>query len=70
MQMKPVASSNIAAIGHKGLLMHVQFKHGGTYAYHPVTADQHAKLLAAPSIGAHLNTLGVKGVKVEEKKAD
>lgn len=52
-----VASSNIAAIGHDAETseLHVKFKNGGVYAYRGISAAQHAELMAAPSIGAHLH---------------
>ena len=55
MLMLPVNSSNIAAIGHDAseALMHVQFTSGSVYEYESVSADEHAELLAAPSVGSH-----------------
>ncbi len=51
------SSSNVLAIGHDPAAneLHVAFKSGGTYVYPNVTADQHAALIAAPSIGSHLH---------------
>lgn len=46
-------SGNIAATGHEGDTMHVQFLDGRTYAHSPVTAEAHAALRAAPSAGSH-----------------
>lgn len=55
--LAPVKSSNIDAVGHdpQASELHVQFKNGGRYVYHGVSADQHAALLKAPSIGSHLH---------------
>lgn len=54
----PCKSSNIAAVGHdpQSNELHVEFKTGGKYVYHGISADQHAVLIAAPSIGSHLHT--------------
>jgi hypothetical protein len=55
--MHPVASSNITAIGHDPAFkeLHVQFKTGGTYIYSDVSAEEHAALLKAKSIGGHVH---------------
>lgn len=52
-----VKSSNIAAVGHdpQSSELHIEFKNGGKYVYHGISADQHAALLKAPSIGSHLH---------------
>ena len=53
----PVKSSNVEAIGHdpNANELTVKYKSGGVYVYHGVTAEQHAALMAAPSIGGHLH---------------
>lgn len=55
--MTPVKSSNIAAIGHDSNTseLTVEFKNGGRYIYHGISADQHAALMKADSIGSHLH---------------
>jgi len=55
--MIPVKSSAIASIGHDPETneLHVTYSGGGTYVYPDVTADHHAELMKAPSIGAHMN---------------
>lgn len=55
--MTPVKSSNIAAIGHdpKTNELHVKFKTGATHIYSGVSAEKHAALLAAESIGSHFH---------------
>jgi len=56
-EMVKVVSSNAHMIGHDpdANELHVQFKSDGpTYIYDGVTADEHAELMAAPSIGKHL----------------
>ena len=57
MQMTPVKSSNISAIGYDPATkeLHVKFKSGETYAYGNVDEKAHAALMAAPSIGGHLS---------------
>ena len=67
MQMEKVDSSNVEAIGHEGDVMHVEFKHGGTYEYKGVTAAGVAKLKGVHSIGVHLRKMDVKGVKLPEQ---
>lgn len=53
--MAPVESSQVACIGHRATTntLAVQFKHGAgaIYQYHDVTADLHAKFMAADSKG-------------------
>lgn len=55
--MKPVESSNIRAIGHdpEFSLLVVEFKSGDFYEYSGVSADQFEALLKAESVGKHLN---------------
>lgn len=56
--MTPVDSSSIAAVGHDPATstLKVQFKSGDTYHYKGVSADAHASLLKAKSIGSHFQT--------------
>lgn len=53
--MKPVESSSISTVGHDPgrKRLTVQFKSGETYHYDGVTADHHAALIGAKSVGAH-----------------
>ena len=53
--MLPVQSSNIAAVGHDGQALYVQFRNGGTYRYGTVGIDVHAALLASKSPGAYFH---------------
>lgn len=55
--MTPVKSSTIESIGHDATsrILKVRFKTGRTYHYHGVSADEHAKLMKADSIGAHFS---------------
>lgn len=57
--MVPVTrSTNVRAVGHDPdtAELHVEYRSGGTYVYGGVSADKHAELIAAPSIGTHLHT--------------
>jgi len=56
-EMKPVESSNIAAVGHDAArkVMRIQFSNGGLYDYHNVSAEQHQALLKAKSVGGHFH---------------
>jgi hypothetical protein len=68
MQMHPVKSSHIEAIGHEGTTMHVRFKGSGTYAYDGVTSEGFEKLKGAASVGKHLAKMNVTGKKIVVKK--
>lgn len=56
--MKPVKSTSIVAIGHDPATrtLSVRFANGPTYHYAGVSADTHAKLMAADSIGSHFQS--------------
>lgn len=58
MNMQPVSSSNIAAVGYdeEKKLLRVHFKNGGRYDYSDVSREEYDGLLGAESIGRHLNT--------------
>lgn len=68
--MKPVTSSNIRAIGHDPAIpaLVVEFTSGDFYEYTGVSTEQFAALIAAESVGKHLNQ-HIKG-KFEFKKLD
>lgn len=55
MEMQPVHSSNIDAIGYNADAqeLHVKFKGGSTYHFFGVTPEQHADLMGAQSKGSH-----------------
>jgi hypothetical protein len=55
MERKLVSSSAIAAIGHDPATntLEVEMANGKVYQYSNVSAEQHAELLAAKSVGAH-----------------
>lgn len=44
-------SSQIAAMGHEGDILEVQFHSGGHYRYENVDDDLYLRMRAAPSIG-------------------
>jgi len=64
MQHHEVKSSMIESIAHKGTTLHVKFKGGATYEYQNVKPEQFQMLKNAPSVGQHLNKMGIKGVKL------
>lgn len=52
--LSPAKSSQIAAVGHQGDTLAVQFKSGGAiYHYKGVTAETFAAMQKAESIGKH-----------------
>jgi len=55
MQLTPVSSSSIDAIGHDAdsNTLQVRFASGQTYEYSGVTPEEHEALRTAPSVGAH-----------------
>jgi hypothetical protein len=55
MQLTPVSSSSIDAIGYdpEARTLHVRFASGHTYSYAGVEPEDHHALTAAKSIGAH-----------------
>ena len=58
--------SHIAAVGHDGQHLTVQFKNGGAYRYLDVPAEHHTGMLAADSPGKYLHT-NIKGQFKHEK---
>lgn len=57
MEMHPVESSNIAALGYdpERKVLAVRFRNGGVYEYLRVSKKLHEELAAAPSLGKFLN---------------
>ena len=70
MDMQPVESSNVAAVGYDPdtQTLHVEYRNGGRYEYAGVPPDSHAELMASDSIGRHLHTR-IKGVHQHKKLA-
>ena len=68
-KLAPVKSSMLSAVGHDPATntLTVEFVNGGRYEYPGVTASHHAELMAAPSIGKHLNTV-VRGIAGPARK--
>jgi hypothetical protein len=55
MQLTPVQSSNIAAVGYDAIqnILHIQFKGNDTvYQHHGVPAEAHALMMSVDSIGS------------------
>lgn len=68
--MTPVKSTNIHSIGYdqKSRRMSVRFNGSGTYHYDDVPPEEHAKLMAADSVGSHFHQhirSKYKGAKAE-----
>lgn len=58
-ELQPVdGSSVIAATGHDPAsdTMHVEFHSGALHEYDDVSAEEHAALVGAPSVGQHFGT--------------
>lgn len=55
--MTPVKSDSIAAVKHDpaSRTLTVKFNNGGVYSYAGVSADQHASLMRADSVGTHFH---------------
>jgi hypothetical protein len=58
MKMHPVDSSVISHVGYdsEGETLRLQFHSGRTYDYSGVTSEQHAGMMAAPSLGKHFGS--------------
>lgn len=57
MDMQPVESSNVSAVGYDpdSQTLHVEFKGGSRYEYAGVPPEAHAELMQSDSIGRHLH---------------
>lgn len=64
MDMTPVDSSAVSAIGWEDGVMHIRYKSGETYAFAGVSEDDAEALKHAPSIGRELRNIGVPGVRL------
>lgn len=55
MERQPVTSSNIVSVGHDQNVdvLEVEFQSGAVWQYHGVTAETHANMIAAPSVGGY-----------------
>lgn len=61
MNMIPVISRNVAAVGYNSGNLYVAFKNTGTYCYYDVPESVFRALLSAPSKGSFLER-NVKGI--------
>jgi hypothetical protein len=68
-ELKPVESSNIAAIGYaEGYnLLRVQFRDGSVYDYPGVSPEKHAGLMDSESKGHYLADCIGKGTRIDWK---
>lgn len=59
MELTPVASRHIAAVGHDELTntLTVQFRNGATYEYEDVPRERYETLLGADSAGTYLHSV-------------
>jgi hypothetical protein len=68
MNLCKVLSSNIDSIGFEKGVMQVKFKNGGLYEYQGVTLEQFVALKSAESVGKHLNSMGIKAKRIDNKE--
>lgn len=54
MNMIPVSSSNISAIGYEGSTLYVRFNNGSLYEYYSVPVSTYNGLMSASSHGSYL----------------
>ncbi len=64
--MTPVTSSNIAAVGHDGDALYVQFTNGTTYRYPGAPAEHHEGLTKTDSPGRYFHHF-VKGAHAGDR---
>jgi hypothetical protein len=64
MELVPVESSNVAAIGYNAecQLLRVRFRDGSTYDYPATSAEAHQRIMNAPSKGRAI--AGCRGIKI------
>jgi hypothetical protein len=55
MNMTPVQSDAVEALGHDGHDLHVTYKGGKTYVHPGVSTEKYNQLLLSPSKGQFLN---------------
>ncbi|MFQ9516420.1 MAG: KTSC domain-containing protein [Eubacterium sp.] len=61
MNMIPVSSSNLSAVGYDGSTLRISFHSGGVYDYYNVPASVYENLMNAPSKGKY-HAYNIKGV--------
>lgn len=69
MNLTPVQSSAVKAIGHQGDTLYVEFA-SGVYALEGVSAEQFDALFTAKSIGAAVNALKSQCTACRKVEAD
>jgi hypothetical protein len=52
---RPVSSASVRTVGWSGGTLEIEFVSGDVYQYYEVPQPEFAALLAAESIGAHVN---------------
>jgi hypothetical protein len=67
--LQSIQSSNIAAVGHDGKALYVQFRNGGTYRYQTAGPELHAAMLVDKSAGRYFYQY-IKGSHVGIKVTD
>ena len=68
-EMHPVKSSNIEAIGHAGDALHVKYKSGQTYVYAGVPESHFHNARSSDSVGKYINA-NIKGTFDHAKLPD
>lgn len=53
MNMIPVASSNLSAVGYEGSTLYIRFHSGSTYEYYNVPSSVYNGLMSASSKGTY-----------------
>ena len=54
MNLKPVSSSRMNAVGWENNTMYIRFKNGSVYAYMNVSESQYIEFINSPSLGSAL----------------
>jgi hypothetical protein len=54
-EMTPVESSNVAAVGYRDKTLYVEFKTGTIYRYKDVPEDVYTDMMQAESVGKFLH---------------
>jgi len=57
MNMQPVSSDRMVAVGWADDTLFVEFHDGALYAYDGVSSQEHQSFMSAPSLGSELSRL-------------
>lgn len=57
MQLNPVSSSRMVAVGWENNVMRIQFKNGTMYDYYDVSYNDYLSFINSPSLGSALHQL-------------